>query len=68
MLITSNVFAALRRHPKGDEWVDRDTLSISPEMVMKQVDKDEAFIPGWCKEYPFVRVGEFKLVEVIRDA
>jgi len=61
----SKRFFAVRKHTTGEEWIDFETESCTPQLSRETAQElDKKYGKAWKKDNPIVRIGRFKLEEV----
>jgi len=58
------MYAPIRMHTDGEEFVQSSQASHSKSWVEHCVDRDQKWVPEWCEKYPLVRVGRFECTEI----
>ena len=62
-IIQQGWFAAIRKSPEHDDWIDIGAIGADRDHVMSKVKETDTKIPDWAKLHPVVRISRIIIKE-----
>lgn len=57
-------WAAIRRSPAKEEFIDMTTIHMSKDVVLKKVEEQRHEFLGWDRDNPVIRISRCVITEV----